>query len=180
VVSLLLALAWPARAEPLTPDREALILTRALAYDARLKERAGANLVVGVIDSAGRAGSEVSAGMIRAFRALSKVKVQGMPLNAEPLVYSNPQALAAAVQARGIDVLYVCPGLEAELAAIIQVARQRRVLTVASRPEFVRRGLSLGVFPIDERPTILVNLPASKAEGVEFSSDLLRLAKVQR
>jgi hypothetical protein len=180
VVSVLLVLARPARAEPLTPEREALILTRALTYDGRLKARAGAQLVVGVIDSASRAGSGVSAGMTRAFRALSKVKVQGMPLDTETLVYSNAQALAAALQSRGIDVLYVCPGLEAELAAIIEVARQRQVLTVASRPGFVSRGLSLGVFPIDERPTILVNLPASRAEGVEFSSDLLRLAKVQR
>jgi hypothetical protein len=179
-VSVLLVLARPARAEPLTPEREALILTRALAYDGRLKARAGAQLVVGVIDSASRASSAASAGMARAFRSLSKVKVQGMPLNTETLVYSTPQALGAVLQSRGIDVLYVCPGLEAELAAIIQVARQRQVLTVASRPEFVSRGLSLGVFPIEERPTILVNLPASRAEGAEFSSDLLRLAKVQR
>ena len=33
-------------------------------------------------------------------------------------------------------------------------------------------------FQVDGKPTIVVNLPAAKAEGSAFSSDLLRLAKV--
>jgi hypothetical protein len=118
--------------------------------------------------------------MTRAFQALAKVKVQGMPLVSESLVYSNSQALSAAVQERGIDVLYVCPGLQSELPAIIQVSRRRQVLSIGSLPELVERGLALGVFPLEDRPTIVVNLSASRAEGVEFSSDLLRLAKVKR
>jgi hypothetical protein len=36
------------------------------------------------------------------------------------------------------------------------------------------------VFLISARPTICVNLPASKAEGAAFGSDLLRLAKITR
>jgi hypothetical protein len=36
------------------------------------------------------------------------------------------------------------------------------------------------VFAVEGKPTIVVNLAASKAEGASFGSDLLRLAKVIR
>ena len=63
---------------------------------------------------------------------------------------------------------------------IFEATRRLKVITMASRQDYVQRGLSLGVFAIDGKPTILVNLAASKAEGAAFGSDLLRLAKVIR
>ncbi len=178
VVTLMVAA--PVRSQLEVPaDRQVLVLTRALSYDSDLKSRVGNDIVLAVLSKAGNSGSEASAATImKAFRMLANVKVQGLPLVTRALSYTSASALASAVLSHGVDVLYVCPGLESDLAAIIDLCRKRHVITFGSREEQVTRGLSMGVFPIDSRPTIVLNLPAAKSEGASFSSELLRVAKV--
>jgi hypothetical protein len=161
------------------PDRQVLILTRALAYDSELKERVGPDITVGVLSKPGNVDSEaMAAAMLKAFRAILNVKVQGLSLVVRSLSYSNPAALAALVAAQSVDVIYVCNGLEGELPAIMDVSRKRHIVTMASSAAQVEKGLALGVFPIDSRPTIVLNLAAARSEGAAFTSELLRVAKV--
>jgi hypothetical protein len=163
----------------LAPERQVLILSRALAYDGNLKERAGGELVVAVLVRPGHGDSEaVGAGMTRAWKALGSMKVQGLTVKAVNLQWTGAQPLLAALTGQAVDVLYVAPGLEPEIAAIIAITRQRRIITMGSREAHVTSGLSLGVFITEGKPTIVVNLPAARAEGAAFAADLLRLAKV--
>jgi YfiR/HmsC-like len=168
-----------ARGNDVPPDRQVLILTRALSYDDSIKGRAGEEITIAVLAKAGNTASEtMSAVMLKAFRAIGGLKVQSLPLKITALIYTNPATLAAAVSIQKVDVLYVCAGLEADLPAIIDTTRKNKVVSIGSRRDHVERGLSIGVIPIDGKPTIMVNHPASKSEGSTFSSDLLRLAKV--
>jgi hypothetical protein len=170
-----------AHAEEVPPARQVLILTRALAYDGNLKTRAGTDLLIAVLGKANNSGSEeLASSMSRAFRGLGNVKVQGLAVRATQLNYTGASALAAAIESQGIDAIYICPGLDSELPGIFEATRRLKVVTLASRQEYVQRGLSLGVFAVEAKPTIVVNLPASKLEGAAFGSDLLRLAKVIR
>ena len=184
VLTVLSSLVDPVAAAPadeVPAARQVLILTRALAYDGNLKNRAGADLLIAVLGKPGNAASdELASTMGKAFRALGNVKVQGLAVRATQLSYKDAAGLAAAIESQGIDALYVCPGLDAELMGIFEATRRLKVVTMASRQDYVQRGLSLGVFAIDGKPTIVVNLAASKQEGAAFGSDLLRLAKVIR
>jgi hypothetical protein len=167
----------PGRAEDeIPPDRKAVILVRALAYDNNLKARAGSSVVVAVL-SRGEAAAE---GMYRAFKALESVRVQDLPLRVVKLQYAGKEALHAAIGAQGIDALYCTPGVESDLAAVRAVSRQDHVITLGAREEAVRGGLSMGVFLVGGKMTITVNLPASREEGAALSSELLRLAQVIR
>ena len=80
----------------------------------------------------------------------------------------------------GVDTVYVCSGLDGSLADIKAVTRNRKVLTMASQEGHLQAGLSLGVFEINGRNTIIVNLEANREEGVAFGPELLRLATVVR
>jgi hypothetical protein len=169
------------RADQVAPDKQAVILARALAYDDNLRARAGDALVVAVLFKAGQAASESMAdGVVRAFKALEGVKVQNLPLRVVKIAYAGKDALHGAVTGQGIDALYVCAGLEADQSGIRDESHRTHVLTIASREEQLTAGLSLGVFTFDGKTTITVNLPASKEEGAAFSSELLRLARVIR
>jgi len=175
----LLSTAAPAAAQEVPVERQVLILTRALAYDDDIKSRAGDDVMVAVLAKAGNPASEaMAAALVKAFRGIGGIKVQGLPMKVTQVSYSNGPTLMSAAASQGVDVLYVCVGLEADLPAIIEVTRKRRNVSIGSREEQVQRGLALGVFQVDGKPTIVVNLPAAKAEGSAFSSDLLRLAKV--
>jgi hypothetical protein len=178
LVAFVVAVSAYAFADEVTPERQALILTRALAYDNNLKARAGEAVVIGVLHRADQSASKGAAEAIfHAWRSLDSVRVQDLPMKVVLVPY-NRNDLPGTIANHGIDVLYVCPGLESELATIKELSRRQHLLTIGAREELVQAGLSLGSFQTDGKSVIAVNLPASREEGAAFTSELLRLARV--
>jgi hypothetical protein len=165
----------------LPPARQAIFLARVIAYDANLKERAAAAVDFGVLVKKGDRDSEHMAElMVKALTPLESATLLGLPVRISAVYFSGREALERTVRDGGIDTLYVCSGLDANLDDIKAVARARKVLTVGSQESLLKQGLSLGVFAVDGKNTIIVNLEASREEGVAFGPELLRLATVVR
>jgi hypothetical protein len=165
----------------LPPGKQAIFLARVIAYDANLKERAAGAVNIGVLARKGDRDSEKMAdALIKAFTPLETATLLGLPVRVSRLYFSGREALDRAVREGGIDTLYVCSGLDANLADIKAVSRARKALTMASQEGHLKQGLSLGVFEQDGRNTIIVNLEANREEGVAFGPELLRLATVVR
>jgi hypothetical protein len=180
-IAALLGATPRARAEDVPASRQVLIVLRALAYDGNLKTRAGETINIAVMHKKGNSASEQSANAIsHAFKTLQSTLVAGLPIDITPLAYAGPDSLKKALLGSGIDLLYVCEGFESEIDAIKEITRDASVLTVGTRQSYVEKGLSFGVFELDGKNTILLNLPSSRYEGAAFASDLLRLAKVLR
>lgn len=170
-----------ARDEPLPAVRQALILMRALAYDENLAGRAHGSVDLRVLFRKSHAASEQTATrMTRAFATLATSSVAGLPIAVTSLAYAGAEPLRKTVEAEGVDAIYVCDGLETEIATLAQIAHKAKVLTMGSSVEQVHAGLALGVFHAEGKPVILLNLPASRLEGALFTADLLRLAKIVR
>jgi len=171
----------PARATELPPGKQAIFLARVIAYDANLKERAGAAVNIAVLAKKGDKESEKMADLlVKAFTPIETATLLGLPVRISRLSFVGRDGLDKAVREGGIDTLYVCSGLDANLADIKAVARARKALTMASQEAHLKLGLSLGVFDLDGRNTIIVNLEANREEGVAFGPELLRLATVVR
>jgi hypothetical protein len=162
-------------------SRQVVILIRALAYDSNLKTRAGDTVNVAILHKKGNATSDSMANSMRkAFSSLESTQVSGLPIVVTRLSYTGGEALRKAISGAGVDFVYVCSGLEEDLTAIEEVTRQMKVLSVGSEPKYVEKGLSIGVFQVEGKCTILLNLFACRQEGVSFAADLLRLSKVIR
>ena len=59
------------------------------------------------------------------------------------------------------------------------MARTYAITTATGVPEFVQRGIAVGIgMKADKKPDILINLPSSRSEGSEFDASLLRIATV--
>jgi hypothetical protein len=181
---LLLAALLPCRrifSAELPPGKQAIFLARVIAYDANLRERAGPAVNIGVLAKKGDKESERGAELLaKAFTSLEAATVQGLPMRVSRIYFGGRELLERAVREGGIDTLYVCGGLDASLSEIKAVARARKVLTMGSQEAQLKAGLALGVFEIDGKNTILVNLEASREEGVAFAPELLRLATIVR
>ncbi|HSI04643.1 MAG TPA: hypothetical protein VLC93_09210, partial [Myxococcota bacterium] len=97
-----------ARAEQGVPAlRQASILTRALAYDRNMKERAGDSVSVGVLYRAGNASSENCANeTLQAFKGLEKFAVHGLPFKAMRIAYDTGGSMKDLIRNEGIDALY--------------------------------------------------------------------------
>jgi len=118
--------------------------------------------------------------MTKAFGALESTQVSGLPIVVSRVPYAGEQDLTKTLASGGIDVVYTCEGLDDQLDVIKRVTHQMKILSVGSKQAQVENGLSIGVFEIESKCTILLNLQASRQEGVAFSADLLRLARIIR
>jgi hypothetical protein len=169
------------RGADLPPAKQALFLARVIAYDGNLKTRAGPSVDIAILVKKGdKASEQMSEGLLSAFKALEGAKLSGLNVRVLRVFFPGRAELDKTIESEGIDTLYVCSGLDAHLAEIKSVTHARKVMTVASQEGHLKSGLTLGVFEIGGKNTILVNLEASREEGVSFGPDLLRLATVVR
>jgi hypothetical protein len=182
--SVLAAIALPrcqVEAAELPPAKQAIFLARVIAYDGHLQGRAGGAVDIAVLAKKGDRNSErMGELMMKAFMPLEEATLLGLPVRVSRLFFAGREELERTVREGGIDTLYVCSGLDANLGDIKAVARSRKVLTVGSQEAHLSQGLSLGVFLIEGKNTIVVNLEASREASVAFGPELLRLATVVR
>jgi len=156
----------------------AMTLLRALAYDVNLKDRAGSSVVLAVLHRPTSSPSRrESQDLMKAFKELEAVTVQGLPFRVTSLPFTDADALEQGARAAEISILYVCASLEDDLPAIRELARKLKIRTSGGKEALAVAGLSLAVDP-EAKPSLIVNLKQSRDEGASFSSALLRLAKV--
>ena len=126
------ALLSPRFAAPteLPPGKQAIFLARVIAYDAHLRDRAGAAVNIGVLARKGDKDSEKMADLlVKAWKPVETATLLGLPVRVTRLWFTGREALDRAVREGGIDTIYVCSGLDASLADVKAVTRARRVLT---------------------------------------------------
>lgn len=157
-------------------DVQFSLFYRILTYDREIGARAGNGLVICVSYQG-------------AFRA--SVLAKNEAIRQQPPVgtaYSvrfvsidldGGEGFRAEAVSAGCDVLYVTPLRSTSVRTIMTLSRERGMLTLTGVPEYVARGLAVGIGAVDDRPEILINLTAATAEGAVFSAQLLRLATVR-
>jgi hypothetical protein len=106
--------------------------------------------------------------------------VRGIPLRFVFLDLSSGTGLTRVSQDGELDLLYVAPIRALEIDRITSITRDRDLPTMTGVAEFVRDGLGVGVTVQGQKLRIMVNLPACVAEGVDLSSELLKLSEVLR
>jgi hypothetical protein len=162
--ALLLALlaARPARAaEALPPQVQASLFKRIFAYDPLLRGNPGLKVLV----LHGRLTAERAVELVAAFEA-------------EGVAAAHGELDAAPEGLDGRTVLYVLPDVPA--APLAELARGKRLLTLAGEPEAVTLGrVAVGLRrAATGQPEILVHLRKLAADGHELSARLLKLSTV--
>jgi hypothetical protein len=179
VLALASVLARAGSEEKMPAPRFATFLARMLTYDTNLKKRAGDKLAIAVLYD-GKSPTSVNKGaeLAVALNNLELVRILDLPVETLGLAVSSISELEKAVHLYGIDAFVVGDGLEKQNALIAQVAKKEKIVTIGTSSDQVRAGLAIAVYLENGKSKILVNLPASKSQGVAFSSDLLGLAEV--
>ncbi len=180
-LALLLALrpglAAAAEPMPLRPELQIPLILKILTYDRHIESKAGEQVVVGIVYAPTDPSSVAAANEVGdvLFRFQDKT-VKRLPIRYRLVEYSTPEALERTIDRWGISVLWVAPGSAKNLAGITSVSRRKDVTTTTGVPDYVRRGVAVGLDLGDARPQILIHLEAAKEEGCEFDASLLRIA----
>lgn len=151
------------------------LFIKILAFDRNLGSRPPGPLVVGVLYQGNfRASADIAAQVKRALRDTREdLKVISIDLDQTP-------DLIVALSRQTIHVLYVSPLRAFDLKTVTAISRQSGVRTVTGVPRYVEDGLGIGIDLKGERPEIVVNLLASRAEGADLDAQLLKLARIVR
>ncbi len=169
----MLATATPAAAEP---SADALMVVRALAYDARLQASPSKTLHVTVILPKGSA-SPLHQDMDAVARRYS---VAGRPLIAHRHDWVDVQALDRALAQAKPGAIYVGPGLSAHAAQIAERSRWHQLLSFAAVEADLKAGLAIAFVQRGARLVPVINIIHAMAEGAQLEAPLLSLAEIRK
>jgi len=176
MLSIMVALMQPVEAqEVLVPSNIQLALVdKILSFDRAVSRSGDQVIVIGIVyQKEYRKSVTEKDDLLKASEAGGRGRIQMIPIE----VNGSGDNLQSSVPDE-VTVLYVMPLRWFNLDIITSLSRSRRILTVTGVSEYVHAGVALGFSVKDERPQILINLRAARAEGADFSSKLLNIAKV--
>ncbi len=163
---------------PLPVKDQMPLFLKILSYDKNLPER-GDEIVIGVLYQERFRQSLLAKDelwtVMKQYRTLS-----GRPLRLVLLPLDEKTSLASVLDDPRVNVFYVSPLRAFDIEAITEVSREREIVTLTGIPSYLDAGLSVSLDVKGGKPQILINLPASEAEGADFHSQLLKVAKVMR
>lgn len=109
---------------------------------------------------------------------LAAARRAGPALRCVAVDVTDPETLRVRLQAVPAQVFYVAPLRAVDVREVARIGRARGIRTVTGVPAYVEQGIAVGVSLRRNRPLILIHLEAARAEGADFSSQLLALARV--
>lgn len=153
------------------------ILLRVLEFDRDLADRVGDELVIGIAyqhrNRTSLNARDAILGMSR-----SEPSVMGIRVKYVTIAISSDGSFGDSLRVNQVDVLYIPPLRSVRLEEIIAATAEHGVLTWTGVVEYIVEGVAVGVGAKGERPEIVINLDVAKAAGVQFSSQLLKLARL--
>lgn len=154
------------------------LFLKILTFDRNLQMRAGEELVIGVVYQPRVRASWLAKDALMKLIDTSSIQAKNLPVRGVPIEARSPEHLARAIEIHRVDVLYVGPLRAVAIKDVTSVSRPRHVITLTGMPRYVDDGLAVGIGLAQERPEILVNLAAARAEGADFKAQFLKLARI--
>jgi hypothetical protein len=158
---------------------EVQLLSKLEAYDRNFAARAGDTARVLLVAKPGSAKSDLSTADMKA--ALARIeRIGGLPHQETVVPFTGADALAQRCRDEHVAVVFLSAGFDDEVDAIRTSLSNANVLTLAADPTYVPRGIVLGFELESGKPRVVINLEQARRQGVDFSSDVLRLMTVYR
>jgi hypothetical protein len=166
---------------PVSPDLQIPLILKVLTYDRHFENRAATEIKVGIVYSPENAASSRAMTAISGvFQTFSDKTVKNVVIHYTPIGFTTESAVERFAQANKVNVFYIAPGNAQNLGTLLKISGGQRIVTTTGVPDYVEKGVAVGIGVRQDKPQILINLPSSKSAGVEFDASLLRIARVIR
>ena len=155
--------------------QQASFLLRALSFDRNLKKRSPEGIHIAVLY---RGDEKEPAEIAEAFNEAGKDGVRDLSVKATAVPFESVAKLLKRIDTEGINAIYIHPSIATGLSSVQQVTRGKKVPSIGGTKKQVEQGASLGVYPLGDALKIVINLRASRVEGLRFGAGLLNIATV--
>ena len=155
------------------------LFLKILVFDRNLKERIGDEIIIGIVyQGRFRKSRRARDEFVDVMKESPVKKVEDIPVRQVSIDVSKSDWESVILNNK-VDILYIAPVRALEMKKITDLSRAIKIVTLTGIADYVESGLAVGIGTKGDRPRIIINLPAAKAEGADFSSRLLCLAKVR-
>jgi hypothetical protein len=162
---LAIALSAAARADSVDVDLASKIILKILLLDQDLQRKTGGRIEIGVIGSP------------EAVAAFTRLK--GSAIDKDSSV-SVADVVSYDSMPPGDKPTFVFVGEGADPLLVTRYTRGNRVLSVTNVPDFVGKGVTLGIGIENDKPRVLLNLTGSDFEGMKWDPRILKISKTVR
>lgn len=155
------------------------LFLKILTFDRNLETRVGDEIIIGIVYQRKFRRSLITKNeLVKVMEESPIKKIENIPIRYVTIDIGSDSDLLGAVLKDNIDILYITPVRAVGIKTIADVSRANQIMTVTGVSDYVESGLAVGIGIKGEKPLIIINLLASIAEGADFSSQLLKLAKI--
>jgi len=163
-----------AHSQGVPENLQAAIFFKVLAYDYNIQSKPGNEVTIAVLIDTKTAGRQ--AAILEGFNKIKGQQLGGKTINI--IVVKMSGAAAVGDAAKG-DILYLPEGSDEKVVtATLTFAEKNKKATLGGSENLANKGCAIGLAVEGGKPKIVINLPASQAQGMNLSSKVLRLAKV--
>lgn len=160
-------------------DVQLPLLFKVLSYDRTLSAKTTAQLHVGILFQRSVRASVETKDAVLALQAAGALNdLDGIPLEFVPIDITDEPGWPATLAFIEPNILYVTPLHGVAVQSIATICRGHQIASITGVPEYVERGLSIGISGTEGKPQIIVNLSASIEEGLHIGSQALKLARL--
>jgi YfiR/HmsC-like len=164
--------------EPSVPLKLQVDLTTKLIPFAREPPVLSADIIrIGILAKSGSAESTHFA--IELKGALDSVEtIAGLRHEQSIMAWIGPEALVADSKLKKLLVIYLTPGLIAEMPSIAAALEGVPIITIAATDSYVANGAILGFDLVSGHPKMLFNLRQAQKQNVVFQSAVMKLMRI--
>jgi len=177
--------AQPAKSSPhyaLTPARQYELFQKILAFDRSWKKRNPAELNLAILYEKDY---ELSCLIKDEFMEAVKerAQIEGLPVRLTEMAVEEVSLWTQLLSLEKIFFLYIAPLRPAsqknQLKKILALCNEFKVATFTGETQYVDLGVAIGLGVAEQKPQVIINLQAARKQGLELSSQLLRMSSIK-
>ncbi len=105
-------------------------------------------------------------------------KVIGGKINIQSFDIEDTESFEKYIKNKPIDIVIITSLKAVKIESIATLCQLNKIMSFSLIPEYIDDGISVAIDIKGEKPQIVINLNSSQKEGVNFSSQLLKLSKI--
>lgn len=156
------------------------LFLKALSYDRAIEsKKVGHLLKVGVLfQEKYRASANAKENFDKVYIASKLKAINGIPIEIDYLPVEDQESVTKLDGDRKFSCLIVFPLRAIDIGEVSRVCQNRNITSFTPVPAYCKEGIAIGLENRGGAAGVIVNLPAAKAEGIDFSSQLLMVSRV--
>jgi len=155
------------------------LFLKILTFDRNLKKRVGDEIVLGIVyQEKFRTSFNVKDQVEQYLKGMPENTIDEIPFRWICIPLVSPADLQTIMKKEQVDIVYICPLRAVDVEALAAVSRSLGTTSMTGVPDYCPLGITITISAKGGTPLININLTAAQAEGIDFGSRLLKLAKV--